>query len=121
MNRLEIWNCLLFFCLFVDSAAPLSPAAVIITSSIRVDPATLLSTSTSILQYTASKDDIGAVFACVSTHELDGQEKKLDPFPVHCKWNTAPSAGYLAVLHYSATAQVSKSFGVPELDAKSRD
>ncbi|NP_001092128.1 CD166 antigen homolog A [Takifugu rubripes] len=57
--------------------------AVIITPSMKLDPATGLSTTSSTLQYTASKDDIGAVFACASTHELDNQEIKLDPLPVH--------------------------------------
>lgn len=61
---------------------------MIITSSMKVDPATGLSTSSSTLQYTATKEDIGAVFACAARHELDNQEKKLEPFPVLCKWNT---------------------------------
>lgn len=72
----------------------------------KVDPATGLSTSSSTLQYTATKDDIDAVFACASSHELDNQEQKLNPFPVHCKWNTAPPSRYIAVLHHSYTAQV---------------
>lgn len=98
-----MWSCLSSFsrCL-----AALSPAAVIITSSMKVDPSTGLSTSSSTLQYTASKDDIGAVFACVSRHELDNQEKKLDPLPVHCKWDTAPPSGYIEVLHCRNPAQM---------------
>uniref|UniRef100_H3BXC9 Activated leukocyte cell adhesion molecule a n=1 Tax=Tetraodon nigroviridis TaxID=99883 RepID=H3BXC9_TETNG len=56
---------------------------VIITSSIRVDPATGLSTSFSTLQYTATKEDAGAVFACGSRHALDNQERKLGPSTVH--------------------------------------
>ncbi|XP_070773541.1 CD166 antigen homolog A [Enoplosus armatus] len=57
--------------------------AVVITPSLKLDPATTLSTTSSTLQYTATKEDVGAVFACVSTHELATQEAELEPFPVH--------------------------------------
>ncbi|KAM7398664.1 hypothetical protein PAMA_006528 [Pampus argenteus] len=57
--------------------------AVVITSSMKLDPATGLSTTSSTLQYTATKGDIGAVFACVSTHELTNQEIHLEPFPIY--------------------------------------
>ncbi|KAM7374924.1 hypothetical protein PAMP_007555 [Pampus punctatissimus] len=57
--------------------------AVMITSSMKLDPATGLSTTSSTLQYAATKGDIGAVFACVSTHELTNQEIDLEPFPIH--------------------------------------
>lgn len=98
-----MWSCLFFFFKYCTSP---SLAAVKITTSMKVDPATGLSTSSSSLQYTATKDDIGAVFACVSTHELDNQEIKSVPFPVHCKWNTAPPSRYMAVLHRSYTTEV---------------
>lgn len=71
---------------------------MVITSSTKVDPATGLSTSSSTLQYVATKDDIGAVFACASSHDLANQEDKLDPFAVQCKWDAAPPAGRAAVL-----------------------
>ncbi|XP_034539505.1 CD166 antigen homolog [Notolabrus celidotus] len=57
--------------------------AVVITPSMKLDPATGLSTTSSTLQYAATKEDIGAVFACVSTHELGEQKTALEPFPVH--------------------------------------
>ncbi|KAM6983477.1 CD166 antigen homolog A [Tautogolabrus adspersus] len=57
--------------------------AVVINPSIKLDPATGLSTTSSTLQYAATKEDIGAVFACVSTHELTNQEAELEPFPIH--------------------------------------
>ncbi|XP_041807865.1 CD166 antigen homolog A [Chelmon rostratus] len=57
--------------------------AIVITPSMKVDPATGLSTTSSTLQYTATKEDIGAVFACSSTHELSNQETDLEPFPIH--------------------------------------
>uniref|UniRef100_A0A671TM87 Activated leukocyte cell adhesion molecule a n=1 Tax=Sparus aurata TaxID=8175 RepID=A0A671TM87_SPAAU len=56
---------------------------VVITHSMKLDPATGLSTTSSTLQYTATKEDVGAVFACLSTHELTNQETDLEPFPVH--------------------------------------
>ncbi|XP_044078800.1 CD166 antigen homolog A isoform X2 [Siniperca chuatsi] len=57
--------------------------AIVITPSMKLDPATGLSTTSSTLQYAATKEDIGAVFACVSTHELINQETDLEPFPIH--------------------------------------
>ncbi|KAI3373120.1 hypothetical protein L3Q82_006359 [Scortum barcoo] len=57
--------------------------AVVVTPSIKLDPATGLSTTSSTLQYVATKEDIGAVFACMSTHELTAQETDLEPFPIH--------------------------------------
>lgn len=62
-----------------------SSVVVVITHSMKLDPATGLSTTSSTLQYTATKEDVGAVFACLSTHELINQETDLEPFPVHCK------------------------------------
>lgn len=57
--------------------------AVVITPSMKLDPATGLSTTSSMLQYTATKEDAGAVFVCVSTHEKTDQETALEPFTVH--------------------------------------
>ncbi|XP_040007218.1 CD166 antigen homolog A isoform X2 [Xiphias gladius] len=57
--------------------------AVVITPSMMLDPATGLSTTSSILQYAATKEDVGAKFACMSTHELTNQEADLEPFPIH--------------------------------------
>ncbi|XP_073335888.1 CD166 antigen homolog A isoform X2 [Pagrus major] len=57
--------------------------AVVITHSMKLDPATGLSTTSSTLQYTATKEDVGAVFACLSTHELTNDETDLEPFPIH--------------------------------------
>lgn len=56
---------------------------IVITPSMKLDPATGLSTTSSTLQYAASKEDVVAVFACVSTHELAKQETDLKPFPIH--------------------------------------
>ncbi|TNN53186.1 CD166 antigen A [Liparis tanakae] len=56
---------------------------IVITPSMKLDPATGLSTTSSTLQYAASKEDAVAVFACVSTHELSNQETKMEPVPVH--------------------------------------
>uniref|UniRef100_UPI0037E991C3 CD166 antigen homolog A n=1 Tax=Semicossyphus pulcher TaxID=241346 RepID=UPI0037E991C3 len=57
--------------------------AVVITPSMKLDPATGLSTSSSTLQYAATKEDIGAVFACKFIHKLTVEETKLEPFPIH--------------------------------------
>ncbi|KAF7648480.1 hypothetical protein LDENG_00156200 [Lucifuga dentata] len=56
---------------------------VVISPSMKMDPATGLSSTFSILQFTATKEDIGATFACVSTHELGNQETAPESFPVH--------------------------------------
>lgn len=57
--------------------------AVVITPSLKVDPATGLSTTSSTLQYVATKEDNGAVFTCESTHELANTEADAGPFSVH--------------------------------------
>ncbi|XP_053188025.1 CD166 antigen homolog A [Scomber japonicus] len=57
--------------------------AILITPSMKVDPATGLSTTSSTLQYAATKEDIDATFSCKSTHEQATEETKLDPFPIH--------------------------------------
>lgn len=61
----------------------LASGKAVITPSLRLDPATGLSTTSSTLQYEATKEDIGAVFACVSTHKLANQETETEPFDVH--------------------------------------
>lgn len=61
----------------------LASGKAVITPSLRLDPATGLSTTYSTLQYEATKEDIGAVFACVSTHKLANQETETEPFDVH--------------------------------------
>lgn len=61
----------------------LASGKAVITPSLRLDPATGLSTTSSTLQYAATKQDIGAVFACVSTHKLTNQETEMEPFPIH--------------------------------------
>lgn len=93
--------------LFTHPTPPTFSAAMVITPSMKLDPATGLSTISSTLQYTATKEDIGAVFACVVSHELTNQEIKLEPFQVHCKWKTAPLLGPIIVLqflHYVSAA-----------------
>ncbi|XP_062262309.1 CD166 antigen homolog A [Platichthys flesus] len=55
----------------------------VITPSTKLDPATGLSTTSSILRYVATKQDVGAVFACMSTHEKTNQETVLEPIPIH--------------------------------------
>ncbi|GLD47290.1 CD166 antigen homolog [Lates japonicus] len=57
--------------------------AVVINPSLKLDPATGLSTTSSTLQYAATKDDVSAVFACIATHESTNQETDLEPFPIH--------------------------------------
>ncbi|KAM6907583.1 CD166 antigen homolog [Xenentodon cancila] len=57
--------------------------AVVLTPSLKLNPATGLSTTSSTLQYAASKEDADAIFTCVSTYELLNQELSLEPFPVH--------------------------------------
>lgn len=61
------------------------PPGVSITPSVKLNPATGLSTSYSTLQYAATKEDAGAVFTCVSTYELVHNETQLEPLPVHCE------------------------------------
>ncbi|XP_075876198.1 CD166 antigen homolog isoform X2 [Nelusetta ayraudi] len=56
--------------------------AVVISNSTRIDPPTGLSTTSSTLQYTATKDDMGVVFTCVSTQGDTSEERELEPFPV---------------------------------------
>ncbi|KAF3706811.1 CD166 antigen -like protein [Channa argus] len=56
---------------------------VVITPSMKLDPATGLSTTSSTLQYAATKEDVDAVFSCVSTHVLTNQTTDLGPFPIH--------------------------------------
>lgn len=57
--------------------------AVVITPSLKMDPATLLSTTSSILQYVATKEDASAVFTCEVKHELGDARVEAGPFSVH--------------------------------------
>ncbi|XP_020790209.1 CD166 antigen homolog A isoform X2 [Boleophthalmus pectinirostris] len=57
--------------------------AIVITTSTKVEPSTGLSTTSSILQYVASKGDAEAVFTCVSQHELGDDSAIVGPFSVH--------------------------------------
>ncbi|KAK5859301.1 hypothetical protein PBY51_003378 [Eleginops maclovinus] len=56
---------------------------ILVTPSMKLDPATGLSTTSSTLQYAASKEDNVSVFSCMSTHMLANQEAELEPFPIH--------------------------------------
>ncbi len=69
--------------------------AVVITTSMKVDPATGLSTTASTLRYAATKEDVDAVFACVSTHGSTSQGTVLEPFPIHCKWKTVLAGDFI--------------------------
>ncbi|KAE8288115.1 CD166 antigen-like protein A Activated leukocyte cell adhesion molecule A DM-GRASP-like protein [Larimichthys crocea] len=57
--------------------------AVVIIPSLKVNPATGLSTTSSTLQYVATKEDADAVFVCVSTHEMITEDAELEPFAIH--------------------------------------
>ncbi|XP_056140889.1 CD166 antigen homolog A [Lampris incognitus] len=57
--------------------------AILINPSVKLDPATGLSSTFSILQYTATKEDIGARFTCRSTHKLASQESAPETFSIH--------------------------------------
>ncbi|XP_076017322.1 CD166 antigen homolog A [Genypterus blacodes] len=56
---------------------------IVISPSMKMDPSTGLSTTSSTLQFTPSKEDIGATFACQSTNELGKQETAQETFPIH--------------------------------------
>uniref|UniRef100_A0A8C7JKG7 Activated leukocyte cell adhesion molecule a n=1 Tax=Oncorhynchus kisutch TaxID=8019 RepID=A0A8C7JKG7_ONCKI len=95
--------CYVVFCLFqlgVCTAADANPAAVImwskngkllvadgktiiITPSVKMDPSTGLSTTTSGLQYTAVKSDVGAKFTCTAKHSLETQVSAPETFVIH--------------------------------------
>uniref|UniRef100_A0A8C8C0U7 Ig-like domain-containing protein n=1 Tax=Oncorhynchus tshawytscha TaxID=74940 RepID=A0A8C8C0U7_ONCTS len=95
--------CYVVFCLFqlgVCTAADANPAAVImwskngkllvadgktiiITPSVKMDPSTGLSTTTSGLQYTAVKSDVGAKFTCTAKHSLETQVSAPETFIIH--------------------------------------
>ncbi|XP_028277473.1 CD166 antigen homolog A [Parambassis ranga] len=57
--------------------------AVVTNLSLKLDPATGLSTTSSTLQYAATKEDAGAIFSCESVHKLIRQDIDLKPFPIH--------------------------------------
>uniref|UniRef100_A0A673WWM8 Activated leukocyte cell adhesion molecule a n=1 Tax=Salmo trutta TaxID=8032 RepID=A0A673WWM8_SALTR len=95
--------CNVVFCLFqlgVCMAADANPAAVImwskngkqlvadgktiiITPSVKMDPSTGLSSTTSVLQYTAVKSDVGAKFTCTAEHSLETQVSSPETFIIH--------------------------------------
>lgn len=78
--------CMHMFVVVIDLSLP--SIAVAINPSLKLDPATGLSTTSSTLQYAATKDDVNAVFACIATHESTNQETDLEPFPIHCEQAT---------------------------------
>ncbi|KAG7257980.1 hypothetical protein CRUP_033703, partial [Coryphaenoides rupestris] len=57
--------------------------AVVISPSVKMEPATKLSTSFSTLQYTATMEDTGATFACSAAHPLGSLVSTPEVFPVH--------------------------------------
>ncbi|CAL8305273.1 unnamed protein product [Gadus morhua 'NCC'] len=57
--------------------------AVVISSSVKMEPATRLSTTFSTLQYTATKQDADAAFACSAAHPLGAQVSAPEMFPIH--------------------------------------
>ncbi|XP_048124848.1 CD166 antigen homolog A isoform X2 [Alosa alosa] len=54
-----------------------------ITGQVTKDPSTGLSKASSLLQYTAGKEDVGSQFTCVATHPLVDQESAPETFTVH--------------------------------------
>lgn len=104
VNALSLQCCNILSHLDIFTVPP-SSAAVLISSSTRVDPPTGLSTTSSTLQYTATKDDIGAVFTCVSTQGENSEERELKQFPVYCKWDlvVSISGGTYFELHWTLT------------------
>ncbi|KAK6316572.1 hypothetical protein J4Q44_G00119720 [Coregonus suidteri] len=56
---------------------------IIITPSVKVDPSTGLSTTTSGLQYTAVKSDMEAKFTCTAKHSLETQMSAPEIFTIH--------------------------------------
>uniref|UniRef100_A0A4W5Q4Q6 Activated leukocyte cell adhesion molecule a n=1 Tax=Hucho hucho TaxID=62062 RepID=A0A4W5Q4Q6_9TELE len=66
---------------------------IIITPSVKMDPSTGLSTTTSGLQYTAVKSDVGAKFTCTAKHNLETLVSAPETFIIHCEWTTPPPGG----------------------------
>uniref|UniRef100_A0A672KFK4 CD166 antigen homolog n=1 Tax=Sinocyclocheilus grahami TaxID=75366 RepID=A0A672KFK4_SINGR len=59
-------------------------SAIIITSAITKDPATGLSSTSSRLQYTASKEDVESQFTCTANHVMGpDQVSAPETFPIH--------------------------------------
>ncbi|XP_065114865.1 CD166 antigen homolog A isoform X2 [Paramisgurnus dabryanus] len=56
---------------------------IIITPTVTKDPVTGLSSTSSSLQYTANKDDMGSQFTCSSKHEMGNQVSSSEIFPIH--------------------------------------
>ncbi|CAL8364448.1 unnamed protein product [Lota lota] len=57
--------------------------AVVLSPSVKMEPATRLSTTFSTLQYTATMEDAGATFACSAAHNLGTQVSAPEMFPIH--------------------------------------
>ncbi|KAL2095407.1 hypothetical protein ACEWY4_010126 [Coilia grayii] len=57
--------------------------AIKIISQVTKDPGTGLSTTSSLLQYTAVKGDVGSKFTCRATHETGDQESAAEIFTIH--------------------------------------
>ncbi|XP_034034711.1 CD166 antigen homolog A [Thalassophryne amazonica] len=57
--------------------------AVVITPSMKVEPASGMTTTFSTLQYVATKEDIGATFACMYSHQLANDSLVLKTLPIH--------------------------------------
>lgn len=56
---------------------------IIITPTVTKDLVTGLSSTSSSLQYTANKDDMGSQFTCSSKHEMGDQVSSSEIFPIH--------------------------------------
>lgn len=54
-----------------------------ITQQVTKDPSTGLSTTSSVLEYTAGKGDVGLEFTCVATHEGQKQTSAPETFTIH--------------------------------------
>ncbi|KAM3868720.1 CD166 antigen homolog A [Diretmus argenteus] len=83
--------------------------AVVVSPSVKVDPGTGLSTTSSTLQYTATKEDIGASFTCVSTHLLARQESAPETFAIHyySSWH-APSLNLEEQVEWEAAVSINE-------------
>ncbi|XP_030648067.1 CD166 antigen homolog A [Chanos chanos] len=56
---------------------------IIITPTVTKDPSTKLSSTSSKLQYTAEKDDVGSEFSCSAHHSLGNQDSAPESFSIH--------------------------------------
>ncbi|XP_063059010.1 CD166 antigen homolog A isoform X2 [Engraulis encrasicolus] len=60
-----------------------SDPSITITSKVVKEPTTGLSTTSSLLQYTAGKEDVGAQFTCLAVHETGNLETTPEIFTIH--------------------------------------